>query len=64
MSFFKRLFGNEFMDESEHNLRIEKIAEMILSDNVSLDTQEQNLLKKYHNFEKENYHLDKDSASE
>ena len=52
------------MDESEHNSRIEKIAEMILSDNISLDTQEQNMLKKYHDFAKENYHLDQDSAAE
>ena len=52
------------MDESEHNLRIEKIAEMILSDKISLDTQEQNILKKYHDFAKENYNLDQDSASE
>ena len=52
------------MEESEHNLRIGKIAEMILSDNISLDTQEQNTLKKYHDFAKENYHLDQDSASE
>ena len=37
---------------------------MILSDNISLDTQEQNMLKKYHDFAKENYNLDKDSASE
>ena len=52
------------MEESEHNSRIEKIAEMILSDNISLDTQEQNMLKKYHDFAKENYHLDHDSASD
>ena len=52
------------MDESEHNLKIEKIAEMILSDKISLDTQEQNILKKYHDFVKENYHLDQDSAAE
>ena len=52
------------MDESEHNLRMEKIAEMILSDKISLDTQEQNILKKYHDFAKENYHLDQDSAAE
>ena len=52
------------MIESEHNSRIEKIAEMILSDNISLDTQEQNVLKKYYNFAKENYNLDQDSASE
>ena len=52
------------MVESEHNSIIEKIAEMILSDNISLDTQEQNMLKKYHDFAKENYNLDQDSASE
>ena len=52
------------MDESEHNSRIGKIAEMILSDNISLDTQEQNVLKQYHDFAKENYHLDLDSAAE
>ena len=52
------------MEESELNSRIEKIAEMILSDNISLDTQEQNMLKKYHDFAKENYNLDQDSASE
>ena len=52
------------MDESEHNLRIEKIAEMILFDKISLNTQEQNILKKYHDFAKENYHLDQDSAAE
>ena len=52
------------MEESEHNSRIEKIAEMILSDNISFDTQEQNILKKYHDFAKENYDLDQDSASE
>ena len=52
------------MEESEHNSRIEKIAEMILSDNISFDTQEQNMLKKYHDFAKENYNLDQDSASE
>ena len=52
------------MEESEHNSRIEKIAEMILSDNVSLDVQEQALLKKYHDFVKENYGLDQDSAFE
>ena len=52
------------MIESEHNSRIEKIAEMILSDNISFDTQEQNILKKYHDFAKENYNLDQDSAAE
>ena len=52
------------MEESEHNLRIEKIAEMILSDNISLDTQEQDELKKYHDFAKQNYHLEQNAAYE
>ena len=52
------------MEESEHNLRIEKIAEMILSDNISLDTHEQDKLKKYHDFAKQNYHLDQNAAYE
>ena len=37
---------------------------MILADNISLDTQEQSVLKKYHDFAKESYNLDQDSASE
>ena len=52
------------MEESEHNLRIEKIAEMILSDNISLDEQERNKLKKYLDFVKQNYGLDQDAASD
>ena len=50
------------MEESEHNLRIEKISEMILSDNISLDEQKQNQLKKYLDFVKQNYGLDHDAA--
>ena len=52
------------MEESEHNLRIEKIAELILSDNISLDEQDQNKLRKYHDFVKQNYGLDQDVASD
>ena len=52
------------MGESEHNLRIEKIAKMILSDNISLDEQKQNKFRKYHEFAKQNYGLDQDAASE
>ena len=50
------------MEEAKHNSRIEKIAEMILSDNISLD--EQNKLKKYHDFAKQNYGLEQDAVSE
>ena len=52
------------MGESEHNSRIEKIAELILSDNTSLDEQDQNKLRKYHDFVKQNYGLDQDAASD
>jgi len=52
------------MDEAEHNSRIEKIAEIILSDNISLDEQEQNKLKKYHIFVMQNYGLNQDEASD
>ena len=52
------------MEESEHNLRIEKISEMILSDNIPLDEQEQNKLRKYYDFAKQNYGLDQDEASD
>jgi len=52
------------MDEAEHNSRIEKISEIILSDNISLDEQEQNKLKKYHDLAKQNYGLDQKEASE
>ena len=52
------------MSESEHNSRIEKIAEIILSDNISLDEQEQNKLKKYHDLAMQNYGLNQDEASE
>ena len=52
------------MEKSNHNLRIEKIAEMLTSDNISIDEQDQNKLKKYHNFAKENYGLDDTAAAE
>ena len=52
------------MTETEHNKRIKEISEMIISDNLSLDEQNQNKLEKYHNFLKQNYSLDHDSAVE
>ena len=52
------------MEKSDHNLRIEKIAEMITSDHISFDEQDQNKLKKYYNFVKENYDLDGNASLE
>ena len=52
------------MEKSDHNLRIIKIAEMITSDNISIDEQDQNKLKKYHDLAKVNYGLDDNDAIE
>ena len=54
----------DVMEKSDHNLRIIKIAVMITSDNISIDEQDQNKLKKYHNFAKENYGLADAAAAE
>jgi hypothetical protein len=54
----------DVMEKPDHNLRIIKIAEMITSDNISIDEQDQNKLKKYHNFAKENYGLTDTAAAE
>ena len=62
--FFKRQLVAIIMEEDVHNSRIEKIAKMILSDNISLDEQGQNKLKKYHDFVKQNYGLDQNAASD
>jgi len=35
------------MDEDQHNSQIEKIANMMLKDNLSIDEQDQDKLKKY-----------------
>ena len=52
------------MEKPDHNLRIEKIAEIITFDNISIDEQDQNKLKKYHDLAKVNYGLDDDDAIE
>ena len=35
------------MDEEQHNSQIEKIANMIIEDNVSIDEQDHRILQKY-----------------
>ena len=52
------------MSDTEHNLRIEKIAQMITSDHVSIDEQDQSKLKKYYDFAIQNYNLGNDEALE
>ena len=48
----------------DHNLRIDKIANMISIDNVSIDELDQNKLKMYIDFAKENYGLNDGNATE
>ena len=52
------------MEKSVHNLRIEKIAEMIISDNISSDEQDKSKLIRYQDFAKENFALDDNAAME
>lgn len=52
------------MDDDEYNLRIEKIAEQITKDKISLDEQDPQKLQKYYEFVKSNYNLEGESASQ
>ena len=52
------------LSNTEHDLRIEKIAQMIISDHVSIDEQDQLKLKKYYDFAVQNYSLESDMAEE
>ena len=62
--FFKRQLLIFVLSDTEHNLRIEKIAQMIISDHVSIDEQDQLKLKKYYDFAVQNYSLESDIAKE
>ena len=62
--FFKRELLIFALSETEHNLRIEKIAQMIISDHVSIDEQDQLKLKKYYDFAVQNYSLESGVAKE
>ncbi len=52
------------LSDTEHNLRIEKIAQMITSDHMSIDEQDQLKLKKYYDFAIQNYSLESNMAKE
>ena len=52
------------LSDTEHNLRIEKIAQMITSDHMSIDEQDQSKLKKYYDFAVQNYSLESNMAKE
>jgi major membrane immunogen (membrane-anchored lipoprotein) len=52
------------MSEGEYNSRIEKIAEQIRKDEISLDEQDPKKLQRYYDFIKTNYNLEGESASQ
>lgn len=50
------------MDESVYNSQIEKIANLIIEDNLSIDEQDPKKLEKYHEYAKTNFNLNDESA--
>lgn len=50
------------MDESVYNSQIEKIANLIIKDNLSIDEQDPKKLEKYHEYAKTNFNLNDESA--
>jgi hypothetical protein len=50
------------VSDSKYNLQIEKIADMISRDKVSLDEQDQARLKKYYDIAKSQFHMHDESA--
>ena len=50
------------MDESVYNSQIEKIANLITEDNLSIDEQDSKKLEKYHEYAKTNFNLNDESA--
>lgn len=50
------------MSDSKYNLQIEKIADIISCDKISLDEQDQAKLKKYYDIAKTQFHMHDESA--
>ena len=46
------------MNDSEYNSKIEKIASLIIEDNISVDEQDPKKLQKYYDFVKTNFNLE------
>lgn len=50
------------MNDAQYNSRIEAIATIILEDGISLDEQEEDKLKKYHDWVKKQFHMQDEPA--
>jgi len=52
------------MSDSEYNSKIEKIASLIIHDNISVDEQDTKKLQKYYDFVKTNFNLEGEEVIE
>jgi len=52
------------MSDSEYNSKIEKIASLIIQDNISVDEQDPKKLQKYYDFVKTNFNLEGEEGIE
>jgi len=52
------------MSDSEYNSKIEKIASLIIHDNISVDEQVTKKLQKYYDFVKTNFNLEGEEGIE
>lgn len=50
------------MNDAQYNSQIETIAAIILKDKISLDEQDEERLRKYHDLVKKQFHLQDESA--
>ncbi len=50
------------MNDAQYNSQIETIAAIILKDKISLDEQDEERLKKYHDLVKKQFHLQDEPA--
>ncbi|MDE1811768.1 MAG: hypothetical protein KGH86_05750 [Thaumarchaeota archaeon] len=50
------------MNDTQYNSQIETIAAIILKDKISLDEQDEERLRKYHDLVKKQFHLQDESA--
>ena len=52
------------MNDEDYNSHIEKVASLILQDNISLDEQDPQKLQKYYDFVKTNFKLEGESVTQ
>ncbi len=50
------------LSDSDYNSRIEKVAALVISDRISVDEQDPQKLKKYHDYVKNEFHLKDEDA--